>query len=304
MTSTWTTADLPDLTGRTFVVTGATAGLGLATTSALAGAGAHVVMAVRDERKGAEVARGLGRSRGRVDVRHLDVSSLASVRSFAAGWDGPLDVLINNAGIMQVPLRYTADGLESQMATNYFGPVALTSALLPHVTDRVVSLSSQLHRRGRARVADLNYRAGRYDDLGAYCDSKLDILLFTLELQRRLDAEGSPLRAVAAHPGIARTTLATHAGGLTGRINHLGRLLNDVETGALSTLYAATEDVAGGSYVGPDGLASVKGHPTVRQPSRRARDAKTAAALWSATEDVLGPLLPVAPSTGHPRAAG
>jgi len=299
--STWTAADLPDLTGRTFVVTGAGAGLGLVTTRELARAGARVVMAVRDEARGLLVADGLraqlsGRcgnslhgSVGRVEVRHLDVSSLASVQRFADDWSGPLDVLINNAGIMRVPLSYTGDGLESQMATNYFGPFALTSALLPRLGDRVVHLSSQLHRVGHVRTDDLNSRARRYDELGAYCDSKLAVVLFSNELQRRLQATGSAVRSIAAHPGIARTNLATHAGGLTGRINHLGPLLNDVEHGALPSLYAATQDVPGGSYVGPDGLASVKGHPAVRRPSRRARDAVTARALWAATTEVVGP---------------
>lgn len=289
MTRKWTAADLPDLSGRTFVVTGATAGLGVPTTRELVRAGARVVMAVRNEVKGAEVARSLAGLAGHVEVRHLDVSSLASVGDFADAWTGPLDVLINNAGIMQVPLAWTSDGLETQMATNYFGPVALTAALLPHLTDRVVSLSSQLHRTGHARVDDLNWRTRRYDDLAAYADSKLAVLLFSNELQRRLAAAGSPLRSIAAHPGIARTTLAAHAGGLTGRINSLGRLLNDVEQGALPTLYAATQDVPGGSYVGPDGFASVKGYPTVRQPSRAARDVATARALWDRTQELLGP---------------
>lgn len=288
MTEKWTTKDLPDLTGRTFVVTGATAGLGVPTVRELARAGGRVVMAVRDEEKARAVRREIGGTRGELEIRHLDVSSLASVRAFADAWTEPIDVLVNNAGIMQVPLAYTADGLETTMATNYYGPVALTAALLPQVTDRVVTLSSQLHRRGRIRLDDLDARHRRYDDLGAYCDSKLAVLLFTLELQRRLAAVGSPVRALVAHPGIARTTLASHAGGLTGRINHLGPLLNDVEHGALPTLFAATADVAGGSYVGPDGIASIKGHPTVRQPSRAARDAELARALWAETGRALG----------------
>ncbi|WP_199441456.1 oxidoreductase [Umezawaea beigongshangensis] len=284
-TQKWTAADLPDLSGTTFVVTGATAGLGLATTRELARAGAHVVMAVRDEAKGAEVARTIA---GDTEVRRLDVSSLASVRAFAGAWTGRLDVLINNAGIMLVPLSRTGEGHELQMATNYFGPHALTNLLLPHITDRVVTLSSQLHRIGRARADDLDWHKRRYRKLGAYADSKLDLALFGLELQRKLEAIGSPVRSVLAHPGIATTTLASHAGGLSGRINNLAPLLNDVEHGALPTLYAATGDVPGGSYVGPDGFASVKGHPAVRKPSRRARNARTAAELWSATAAITG----------------
>lgn len=289
MSKKWTAADLPDLAGKTIVVTGATAGIGVPTARELARAGARVVLAVRNEAKGADVARTFGPTRGEVEVRRLDVSSLASIRAFADAWSGPLDVLINNAGIMQVPRAYTSEGLERQMATNYFGPFALTNALLPHIADRVVSLSSQLHRMGRARVDDLNWKTRKYDELGAYRDSKLDIILFTAELQRRLTEAGSPIRALVAHPGIARTNLVTHAGGINGRINALGPLLNDADHGALPTLFAATQDIPGFSYVGPDGIFSVKGYPKVRKPSRRARDPKLAAEMWDATLALVGP---------------
>ncbi len=288
MSTKWTTTDLPDLSGRTIVVTGATAGLGEATTRELAHAGAHVIMAVRNEQKAADVVRRIGPTRGRIEVRHLDVADLESVRQFGRNWSDPIDVLINNAGIMQVPLAYTRDGLELQIATNYFGPFALTRALLPHVTDRVVSLSSQLHRIGHARLDDLNWKTRKYDDLAAYADSKLAVVLFSNELQRRLEAAGSPIRSITAHPGIARTSLASHAGGLTGRINYLGPMLNTVEQGALPTLYAATQDVPGGSYVGPDGPASIKGYPKVRRPSRTARNEKLARDLWDETNKVVG----------------
>ncbi len=173
--------------------------------------------------------------------------------------------------------------------TNYFGPFALTSLLLPHVRDRVVSLSSQLHRLGKIHLDDLNWRTRAYNDLAPYRDSKLAIVLFSNELQRRLAATGSSVRSIVAHPGIARTTLATHAGGLTGRINYLGPLLNDVDHGALPTLFAATENVAGGAYVGPDGPMSIKGHPKVGEASRTARDAELARALWAATNQTVGP---------------
>lgn len=283
MTQKWIAAELADQGGRTFVITGATGGIGLETTRELVRAGANVVMAVRDPAKGAEVARSLGRTRGQVDVRTLDVSDLGSVHAFAASWSGPIDVLINNAGIMMVPHRLTADGLESQMATNYFGPFALTNALLPHLTDRVVSIASQLHRLGRPGLTR------RYTPANAYCDSKINILLFSYELQRRLVAAGSPVRSVVAHPGIARTNLVSHVGGFSGWLNGLARpLLNDAEHGALPTLYAATRDVAPNAYVGPDSPGSIKGHPVVRTPSRAARDPKAAALLWDATLAVVG----------------
>lgn len=265
------------------VITGAGGGLGFATARELARVGARVVLAVRDEAKGAEAAR---RIAGRTEVRRLDVSSLASIRTFADQWDEPIDCLINNAGIMQVPLARTADGFELQMATNYLGPFALTNLLMPHMRDRVIVLSSQLHRVGRVRIDDLNAERRRYNELGAYADSKVDVLMMALELQRKLAASGSSVRSIVAHPGIATTSLASHARGISGRINDFGFLLNDVEHGALPILYAATQDVPGGSYVGPDGLASIKGYPKVRQPSRAARDTDRAAQLWAKSAEL------------------
>ena len=283
--ATWTAADLPDLADRTVVVTGASRGLGLITARELARAGARVVLAVRHVGLGEQAAAGIS---GHTDVRQLDVSSLASVRAFAESWTGDLDILINNAGIMQVPESRTADGFELQIATNYLGPFALTNLLLPHITDRVVTLSSQLHRMGRARLDDLNWEKRRYNDLRAYSDSKLDDLLFTIELQRRLTAAGSSVRAIAAHPGIATTGLSTHAGGLTALITKMRFLQNDAEHGALPTLYAATQDVPGGSYVGPDGIGSIKGYPRVGKPSRAARNAETARELWDLSSRLTG----------------
>ncbi|WP_249351901.1 oxidoreductase [Nocardiopsis akebiae] len=289
MTMKWTAAHLPDLTGKTVVVTGATGGIGLVTTRELARAGADVVMAVRDPAKGAQVAGTFGRTRGQIDVQRLDVASLASIRAFVDSWSGSVDVLINNAGIMMVPYANTHEGLESQMATNYFGPFALTNAMLPRITDRVVSVASQLHRMGTMRPDDLNWRKRKYNPWNAYCDSKLDLLLFSYELQRRLEAVDSPVRSVVAHPGIARTNLVSHVGGVSGWLNGLAQpLLNDAEHGALPTLYAATQKIDGNAYVGPDGVASVRGYPKVGKPSRAARDPKSAALLWDTTVRVVG----------------
>ena len=281
----WTAADLPDMSGRTVVMTGATGGLGLIATRDLARVGARVVLAVRNVAKGEEAAKTIP---GRTEVRRLDVSSLESVRTFAAEWSGDIDVLINNAGIMQVPLARTADGFELQMATNYFGPFALTNLLLPHITDRVVMVSSQLHRIGHVRLDDLNWEKRKYNELGAYCDSKLDDLLFAVELQRRLTASGSSVRSIIAHPGIATTSLASHARGISGKINNFSFFLNDAEHGALPLLYAATQDVPGASYVGPNGLASIKGYPKVRKPSGAARNPATARALWDVSASLTG----------------
>ncbi|MEY9838198.1 SDR family NAD(P)-dependent oxidoreductase [Streptacidiphilus sp. EB103A] len=279
----WTAADLPDLSGRTVVVTGASGGIGLITARELARAGARVVLAVRDVAKAEAALAGIA---GHAEVRRLDVSSLDSVRSFADGWTGELDVLVNNAGVMDIPLTRTPDGLDLQTATNYFGPYTLTRLLLPHITDRIVHIASQLHRMGHARPDDLNWEQRPYRQLDAYSDSKLDLMLFSLELQRRLTTAGSAVRSMVAHPGIATTTLASHSG--SNRINRMRFLLNDPEHGALPTLFAATQNLPGNSYVGPDGPGGVKGHPKLGRPSRAARDSGTAAELWRATAALTG----------------
>ena len=291
----WTAADLPDLTGRTAVITGASGGIGLITARELARVGARVILAVRDTAKGNAVARAFP---GETEVRQLDVASLDSVRAFARAWTGEIDILVNNAGIMQVPLSYTADGFESQTATNYLGPFALTNLLLPHVTDRVVTISSQLHRRGHLHIDDLNWRRRKYNVTAAYCDSKLEVTMFALELNRRLAASGSRVRSLIAHPGIATTNLVAHVGGIPGAVNRASRfMLNDADHGALPTLYAATQDIPGGSYVGPDGVGSIKGHPKVRAPSQAATDPESARALWTATADLTATGIDLAATT-------
>ena len=279
----WTLADLDEQSSRTVIVTGASGGLGLIVARELDAAGARVVLAVRDVAKGREAAAGMT---GRTEVRELDVADLGSVRRFAAAWDEPVDVLVNNAGIMEVPLRRTADGFESQLATNYLGPFVLTGLLLGHITDRVVTVASQLHRMGTVHLDDLNSTDRPYKAAVAYEDSKLAGVLFSLELQRRLDAAGSPVRAIVAHPGIASTNLARHA--TSGRVTHALRFLfNDPATGALSILYAATQDVPGNSYIGPRGPAGLKGHPDHGKGGRAGRHPDTARRLWTATEMLL-----------------
>jgi NAD(P)-dependent dehydrogenase (short-subunit alcohol dehydrogenase family) len=280
----WSAADLPDMSGRTVVVTGASGGIGLITARELARVGAKVVLAVRTVSRGRTAA---GLIPGRTEVRELDVSDLGSVRRFAAEWTGGIDVLINNAGIMDVPLTRTADGFESQMATNYLGPFALTNLLLPHITDRVVSVSSQLHRMGSPQLEDLNGQNRPYKAMDAYNDSKLNLVLFSTELQRRLTASGSPVRSVVAHPGIAATNLAGHSA--AGKVTSALRFLfNDAEHGALPSLFAATQDIPGNSYVGPSGFGSLKGHPRIRRPAAAGLDTATAARLWTLTARLTG----------------
>jgi NAD(P)-dependent dehydrogenase (short-subunit alcohol dehydrogenase family) len=290
----WTAADLPDLSGRTFVVTGANSGLGLIDARELARAGARVVLAVRDTAKGEEAARTID---GPVEVRKLDLADLGSVRAFAEAWEGDLHVLINNAGLMAIPEQRTRDGFEMQIGTNHLGHFALTNLLLPHVTDRVVTLSSGAHRIGNLDVDDLNWERRPYKRWGAYGQSKLSNLLFTLELQRRLSAAGSGVRAVAAHPGYAATNLQSRTQNLVqNTVMAIGNKLiaQSDEMGALPTLYAATQDIPGGSYVGPDGLGEQRGHPTLVGRSGAASDQETARRLWERSEELTGVSFPLA----------
>ncbi|WP_405645685.1 oxidoreductase [Streptomyces sp. NBC_00019] len=290
----WNATHLPDLTGRIAVITGANSGIGLTAAAALTGAGAHVVFAVRDPRRGEAAARTVN---GSVEVRRLDLADLSSVREFAAAWDGPLDLLINNAGVMMVPEQRTPDGFEMQFGTNHLGHFALTNLLLPYLTDRVVTVSSGAHRWGDARIRfdDPNWTTG-YHPNQAYAQSKLANLLFTLELQRRLTESGSPVRALAAHPGYSATNLQSHAASPAARVfMKFGNrfLAQDDRAGTLPTLYAATQDLPGASYVGPDGLGEMRGAPTLVGRSPAASDPATARRLWTVSEELTGTRFPL-----------
>jgi NAD(P)-dependent dehydrogenase (short-subunit alcohol dehydrogenase family) len=293
-TPRWTAEDLPDLSGRTVVVTGANSGIGRVAAGELAGAGARVVLAVRDVAKGRKAAATFA---GPAEVRPLDLGDLASVRAFAEAWSGDLDVLIDNAGIMAVPEGRTRDGFELHIGTNHLGHFALTNLLLPHVTGRVVTVASSAHRMGRIDLADLNWEDRGYDRWRAYGQSKLANLLFTFELQRRLSQAGSPVRALAAHPGWAATNLQSHTESrLQDALMAIGNrvIAQDEEQGALPTLYAATQDVPGGSYVGPGGFREARGHPTLVGRSAAASDGATAKALWDLSEELTGVGFPLA----------
>jgi NAD(P)-dependent dehydrogenase (short-subunit alcohol dehydrogenase family) len=279
-------ADLPPMGGRTVVVTGANSGIGRVAARELARAGARVVLAVRDVAKGEEAAATFD---GDAEVRRLDLADLASVRTFAEGWSGALDVLVNNAGIMAVPEGRTKDGFELQIGTNHLGHFALTNLLLPHVTGRVVTVSSTAHRVGRIDLDDLNWERRRYQRWGAYGQSKLANLLFMLELQRRLGEAGSPVIAVASHPGYAATNLQRRTRNLLQdvvmRVGNLVFAQSD-EQGALTTLYAATQDVPPGAFVGPGGLQEMRGGPVLVGRSAAASDAETARRLWALSEEL------------------
>jgi NAD(P)-dependent dehydrogenase (short-subunit alcohol dehydrogenase family) len=272
--------------GRTFVVTGANSGIGLEASRALAAAGARVVVACRDTSKGEHSVADLG---GDFDVRRLDLADLASVRAFAQELEGDVDVLINNAGVMAVPRSQTADGFEMQLGTNHLGHFALTGLLLGRIRDRVVTISSGAHRIGRVNFDDLQSER-RYQRWTAYGQSKLANLLFMMELQRRLDAAGSSLRSVAAHPGYAATGLQSHTQSVQDQIMSVANLVlaQSAAMGALPTLYAATEDVPGAAYAGPGGLLEQRGHPQLVNMSGAAKDPEAASRLWEASEELTG----------------
>jgi NAD(P)-dependent dehydrogenase (short-subunit alcohol dehydrogenase family) len=289
MTS-WTAADLPSFGGRTAIVTGANSGLGAVTARELARVGAQVVLAVRNTGKGEAAAREMT---GDVEVRQLDLQDLASVRQFADGVDA-VDVLINNAGIMATPHAVTADGFESQIGTNHLGHFALTNLLLPKITDRVVTVSSLAHWMGYISFKDLNWASRPYSAWLAYGQSKLANLLFTSELQRRLTATGSPLRALAAHPGYSHTNLQGQSGRKLGdALMSFGTRLfaTNADFGARQTLYAASQDLPGNTFVGPRFGMIGRTQPVGRSPL--AKRAATARALWELSERLTDTKFPL-----------
>jgi NAD(P)-dependent dehydrogenase (short-subunit alcohol dehydrogenase family) len=295
VTSTeWTSADLSSQQGRTVVVTGANSGIGLPTARELAEAGARVVLAVRDLAKGATAAESIS---GDCEVRQLDLADLASVRAFAESWQGELSVLINNAGVMRTPERRTADGFELQIGTNHLGHFALTNLLLPQVTGRVVTVASGAHRGGSISLDDLNWERRKYRPWSAYQQSKLANLLFTLELQRRLTAAGSAVRAVAVHPGYVATNLQFRSESrFADRMMKISNRLfaQTDEAGARPTLFAATQDLPGASYVGPDGLSPwARGYPALVGRNAAASDVEMAKRLWMVSEDLTGTKFPL-----------
>ena len=287
-TPRWSTAAIPSQAGRTVVITGATSGIGFFAARALADKGARVVIAARNQAKADDTVARMG---GRVESRPLDLADLDSVRAFAEAWTDPIDILINNAGIMAVPLSRTVQGFESQLGTNHLGPFALTNLLLPKITDRVVCVSSSAHRMGHIDLTDLNWGRRNYKQWPAYGQSKLANLLFVLELQRRLTAAGSSVRALAAHPGFAQTNLQGHSGNpIADRATLvLTKVMGQPAShGAWPTLFAATEDLPGASYVGPSGVGESHGVPKLVGRTAEASDAELAKQLWTASEELTG----------------
>jgi NAD(P)-dependent dehydrogenase (short-subunit alcohol dehydrogenase family) len=293
MTTSWSTSNIPDLTGRTAVITGANSGIGRGAARALAAAGARVVLAVRNTEKGDVAAAAIA---GDTEVRRLDLASLDSVRQFAADWAGDIDLLINNAGVMVPPLSQTDDGFELQFGTNHLGHFALTNLLLEHVRGRVVTVSSTGHRIGKIDFNDLNWERKAYKRWPAYGQSKLANLLFTAELQRRLSAANSPVLATAAHPGYAATNLQFHSQRrLLDLVSVVGNRLiaQDENGGALPTLYAAVADVPGNSFAGPSGFMEQRGAPKLVERSKAAQNAEVARRLWEVSEELTGARFPL-----------
>ncbi len=303
----WTPADLPDLAGRTVVVTGPSAGgLGQFTALELARRRARVVLAGRRPERLADSASAIRAEVPDAELEQVvvDLADLGSVRRAAADLaaTGPLDVLVNNAGVMGTPYRRTGDGLELQMATNHFGPFLLTGLLLPQLVasgdGRVVAVSSQMHRytARRAPLGDPRVQEGRYERWTVYGQTKLANLLFTYELDRRLRRAGLPVKALAAHPGFASTHLA--ANGQYGRTTGGAASILDAAIKAVSpstpakgawpTLMAATADLPGATYVGPDGLFEWGGAPRVTTSSRLSHDETAQRRLWQRSEEVTG----------------
>ncbi len=299
----WSTADIPPLNGRTAVITGATGGLGYETALALAGAGAKVVLTGRNEAKGRDALQAIRRQFPNAEIAYdtIDLANLASVAEFASRYaaaHASLDLLVNNAGVMALPQRQvTSDGFEMQLGTNYLGHYALTAHLLPLLRQgdhpRVVNLSSLAHRSGAINFGDLQ-SAKSYSSWKAYCQSKLAMLMFALDLQRRSDAGGWGLMSNAAHPGFARTDLIANGPGANSLMSQLGRFVQPLISqsaaeGALPTLFAATSsDAKPAGYYGPNGFYEMKGPPAPAKIMPQAKDAGAAARLWDVSAALTG----------------
>ena len=300
ITRGWNAINIPDLSGKKFIITGGTSGLGKETARELIRKGAHVTITARDARKGEATVVELGKAR--VSFAILELASLKSIKAFAQTVTDDFDVLILNAGIMATPLKTTEDGFELQLGTNHLGHFALAGLLRNRVQERIVSVASQAHRLGnfgdgsKETIKDRALAKGEYKPWGAYGASKLANLLFINELQRRSIKNGWNINAYAAHPGWSATHLqsvgpqmrgANLESRITGGMNSL--FAQSASRGALPTLCAATyPDLVGASYIGPDGLMEMRGFPKLTRGTSLAYDQSLAANLWSVSEELTG----------------
>ena len=297
----WTTDRLGDLTGTRVVVTGATNGVGLGTARALADAGAHVILAVRNVELGAQRAAEMG---GTTSVLALDLATLDSVRGFPARLAevcDDVDVLINNAGVVTQHRTHTVDGFEATLGTNFLGPFALTNLLFDRIRRLIVNVGSDAHRSAALRLDDLHLRSNSWTVLGAYARSKLAVMLWGLELDRRLRAARSPVTSQLTHPGWVRSNLSNVSDTPLMSLAHktvqaVGSVIaNDIAAGAATSLYCLTEPIPPGSYVGVASRFGLKGAPVLVGRSAVACDYGAAAQLWAFAERETGTALPAAP---------
>jgi NAD(P)-dependent dehydrogenase (short-subunit alcohol dehydrogenase family) len=298
VTSQWTPARLGDLSGQRIIVTGATNGVGLGTARALARAGAHVVLAVRNLELGAQRAAEIG---GDTSIVKIDLADQSSVRSFADSIDADVDILINNAGLVAQSRSETLDGFESTMGTNFLGPFALTNLLFERVREKIINVGSDAHKSSTIAFDDPHLRVKRWSAFPAYGRSKLAVMLWGLELDRRLREAGSPITSYLTHPGFVSSNLAKVSessvmSGFHKVVQAVANVVgNDIDAGAAPTLYCITEPIAPGSYVGIDGRFGFKGGPTLSGRTSNACDFDAAAKLWDFAEKETGTTLPVKP---------
>ena len=296
MSAAWSPTRLGNLTGKRIIVTGATNGVGLGTAQILTRAGAHVILAVRNTGLGAQRAAEMG---GSTEVIELDLADLSSVRSFSDRLDADVDILVNNAGAITPARGETADGFEMTIGTNHLGPFALTNLLFPRVRSQIVNVGSGAHKSARLLVDDMHLRSRRWTSMGAYAQSKLAVMLWGLELDRRLRAAESPVVSHLTHPGWVASNL-THVSDtpLMAVVHRVvstaaNALANDIEQGAAPTLYCISEPIPPGSYVGVDGRLGLRGGPVLTGRSSLACDYEAAAKVWEFAERETGTALPV-----------
>lgn len=285
MTLPWTPSRLGNLTGKRVIVTGATNGVGLGTSRALANAGAHVILAARNTELGAQRAAEISAVGGATSVLKLDLADLSSVRAFADLIDEPVDILINNAGALTDRRTETVDGFEMTLGTNLLGPFALTNLLLGKVRSQIINVGSDAHRSATLHLDDLHLRRHKWTRLGAYAQSKLAVMLWGLELDRRLRAAASPLVTQLTHPGWVASNLSNLGDSPLMSLAHKGvkavadRLANDIDEGAAPTLYCISEPIPPGSYVGVSGRFGLRGGPVLIGRTPLACDYDAAARL-------------------------
>lgn len=296
MATNWSPSRLGNLSGQRIIVTGATNGVGLATARALAGAGAHVILAVRNPELGAQRAAEMG---GDTAVVELDLADQSSVRAFPELFEGDVDILINNAGVVAQNRRETVDGFEVTLGTNFLGPFALTNLLFGRVREKIINVGSDAHKSATFNFDDPHLRSSKWSAFPAYARSKLAVMLWGLELDRRLRAAGSPISSFLTHPGWVASNLSNVSekpvmAAFHGVVKTVARVLaNDLDAGAAPTLYCITEPIPPGSYVGIDSRYGLKGGPTLSGRGAVACDYDDARRLWEFAEKETGTTLPL-----------